>query len=489
MNAPAAAGTAAPDASASLPSDLRGASATALVEGFARKAVSPVEALDACLAQLDVWEPHLNAFTHVATEAAHAAAQASEARWSKGAPLGPLDGVPVAVKDLIGVAGWPMRRGCAANPPEMRATEDAPVVARLRESGAVLIGKTTTPDGGCKLATESAVHGITRNPWDVSRVPGGSSGGSSAALAARIVPIAIGTDGAGSIRVPAAYCNVFGLKPAFGRVPIHPPSLFAPHAVTGPITRTVADTALAWDVCTRAEPRDPYALPPEPRSWRDGLRDGVRGWRIAWCADFGGTLPLDPAQRTVLEAAVAGFEALGAQVERLDALPGAPLPFDAFMTFWRINYWNSVRAWPAERQALLDPAIRRAVDEARAVTTAQLMDAVNARQALAQQLQALHTRFDVVLTPVIGCGPWAVGRATPAPFDEHDWAWTPFAWPFNLSQQPAASVPCGFTPDGLPVGLQVIGPAAGERRVLRACAAFEALEPFALRAPALPASV
>jgi len=431
--------------------------ATELVRRYADGSLSPVEVVRQSLDLIRRHEARVNAWVHVDDGPALATALASEARWRRGAPMGALDGVPVGVKDLFAVVGQPMRRGSPAYPPGFVPSEDAPLVARMREAGAVLVGKTATPDAGCKLVTESLVHGITRNPYDPRLTPGGSSGGSAAALALGQVPIALGTDGAGSIRVPAAYCGVFGLKPGTGRLPA-PPSPFWPHAVVGPMSRTVADTALAWTAATRPDPRDPYAVH-DGTNWPAEARRGVAGLRVAVTADPG------------MADAAAALAAAGAQVTQ--AAPDWPCdPLQPFMVFWCCMYAQALRLMPPAQAEAVDPVLRRAAAEADGISRDAFQDATHARHLMAQAAAGFHGRYDLFLCPVMPCPPWEAGRATPAPYAENDWAWCPHAYPFNMTRQPAASVPFGWR-DGLPLAVQVVAGLGRDGLVLRAAAVLE----------------
>src|SRR5579871_4839927 len=262
-------------------------SATELVDAYRRKAVSPVEATTAALARIERLDGQLNAFCVVERDGALGAARAAEARWQRGAPVGLVDGVPATVKDVLLTKGWPTLRGSRTADPQQAWTEDSPAVARLREHGAVLLGKTTTPEFGWKAIGDSPLTGITRNPWNLERTPGGSSAGAAAATAVGMGALAIGTDGAGSIRIPSAFTGLFGLKPTFGRVPAYPPSAFGTVSHVGPMTRTVADGALMLTVLAGPDWRDSWALPPDERDYRVGLDDGVRGLRIGFSPDLG----------------------------------------------------------------------------------------------------------------------------------------------------------------------------------------------------------
>src|SRR5271157_964349 len=294
------------------------ASAVSLLDLFGKKALSPVEVTRLLLDRLDALQPRINAFCVVDRDGALAAARASEGRWLRGEAVGRLDGVPVTIKDLILMRGFPTLRGSRLVDPDQDWSEDAPVVARLREAGAVILGKTTTPEFGWKALGDSPLTGITRNPWDLDRTSGGSSGGAAAACAAGIGPLHVGSDGAGSIRIPSAFTGVFGLKPSFGRVPAHPPSPMGLLAHIGPMARTVADAALLLTVLSGPDHRDPYALPPEDKDYLERLEEGVRGWRIAYSPTLG-YAKVDPEIAAGVAEAARQFEVLGAIVEQVDA--------------------------------------------------------------------------------------------------------------------------------------------------------------------------
>ncbi|HQA35185.1 MAG TPA: amidase family protein, partial [Casimicrobium huifangae] len=262
-------------------------SAEALSRAFRRREASPVDAAAAVFRRLDQWQPKINAFCFEDRERTLADARASEARWQAGAPLSPLDGVPISIKDLILTKGWPTRRGSRTINPTQPWNDDAPSVARCREAGLVIIGKTTTPEFGIKGTTDNTLTGVTRNPWHTDRTSGGSSGGSAAAVAAGIGPLSIGTDGAGSVRIPAAFCGGFGLKPSFGRVPAWPLSPFGTVAHLGPHTRTVTDAAMLMNVISRPDVRDWTSLPFDARDYTVGLNDGIRGLRVAFSPKLG----------------------------------------------------------------------------------------------------------------------------------------------------------------------------------------------------------
>lgn len=443
------------------------ATAHSLQDAYRAGRLNPVDAAQALLDRIERAEPHLNAFVHVDPPGTLAMAEAAAKRWRDGAPLGPLDGVPITIKDLVGTAGWPLRRGSAGLPADNIPAEDAPCVARLREAGAVFLGKTATPDAGCKIVTRSRVHGETANPYDLSKTPGGSSGGASAALATGLGPLAVGTDGAGSIRIPAAYCNVTGIKPSFGRVPSFPPSLFMPHAVIGPMGRCARDVAQMLDIMAGPEPRDPFAMPAPSRA-AETVTNGVAGMRIAVTHDFGMQHPDLPDD--VLAAVETAAEALtqaGAEVFRQD--PDWPLdPAVPFLTLWDATYAGYVAALPEEQRDGVDPTIQTIAARGNKVDILDYHAALGGRLALTAAAHALFREVDLMIGPVNAVHPYALGSDWPAGKTD-EWSWSPFTYVWNMTSNAAASVPAGFTETGLPIGVQIVGANGGEAAVL-ACA-------------------
>src|SRR5437660_4079637 len=334
--------------------DIGYASAVLLLDLYRRRELSPVEATRVILDRLDALQPRINAFCIVDRDGALAAARASEERWLRGEAVGRLDGVPVTIKDLILMRGVPTRRGSRLVEPDQEWSEDAPATARLREAGAVIIGKTTTPEFGWKALGDSPLTGITRNPWDLSRTPGGSSAGAAAACVAGLGPLHVGSDGAGSIRIPSAFSGIFGLKPSFGRVPAHPPSPMGPLAHIGPMARTVTDAALLLTVLGGPDHRDPYALPPEDKDYVAGLDEGVRGWRIAYSPTLG-YAKVDPEIAAAAAEAAQRFEALGAIVEQIDAIFASPR--DALFKLWAAGAAKILAGFPADRREVIDPGL------------------------------------------------------------------------------------------------------------------------------------
>lgn len=466
--------------------DIAWMTATGLVARYRAKSLSPVEVADAILARIERWQPAIGAFVLVDPERARADAKASEARWARGEPMGRLDGVPVSVKDLVLTAGWPTLRGSPTVDPRGDWTDDAPAVARLREHGAVLLGKTATPEYGHKGVTDSRVSGITRNPWDVSRTPGGSSGGASAALAAGLGPLAIGTDGGGSIRIPASFAGVFGIKPTFGRVPAWPASPFGTVAHVGPMARTVEDAALMLTVLAEPDGRDWHALPYDGADYAAGLDRPLKGAAVAWSRTLGMTgVPLDPEVEALAAAAARRFESLGATVEEVE--PEWPHePGAVFMVYWSIGAARLAEDLGPEKAAALEPTLGAYVEIGRGYDGLTVKRAELQRAADGLAFNRLFERFDLVLSPTMPMPAFAAGVPVPdESFAAEPLRWTPYTFPINLTRNPAASIPCGFTEAGLPVGLQVVGPMYGEAPVLRACRAFEEAEPHHLRHPVL----
>jgi aspartyl-tRNA(Asn)/glutamyl-tRNA(Gln) amidotransferase subunit A len=465
-----------------MPSD-RDIAAVSLLDLYRQRAMSPVEAIRLILDRLDGLQPKINAFCVVDRDGALDAAHESERRWLRGEAVGWLDGVPVTIKDLMLMRGFPTLRGSRLVDRDQNWSEDSPATARLREAGAVILGKTTTPEFGWKALGDSPLTGITRNPWDLSRTPGGSSAGAAAACAAGIGPLHLGSDGAGSIRIPCAFSGVFGLKPSFGRVPAYPPSPMGHLSHVGPIARTVADAALMLTVLSGADHRDPYALPPEDRNYLDGLDGGVRDWRIAYSPTLG-YATVDPEISAAAAEAARRFEDLGAVVDEVAAIFSSPR--EALLTLWAAGAARVVGGFPAERRALLDPGLAASVAEGERIRAVDYVGADFVRATLGQQMAAFHQKYDLLLTPMMPIPALPVGQDLNDPATERHWIdWSPFSYPFNLTRQPAASIPCGLTSNGLPIGLQIVGPLYADDRVLRAARAFEATQP-ARRPPLAP---
>ncbi|HWA89971.1 MAG TPA: amidase [Rhizomicrobium sp.] len=451
-------------------------SAAELSAAYVTKELSPVEVTEALLGRIEALDAEINCFCLIDAPTTLAQAEASEARWMAGEALSPLDGVPVGVKDLLITEGWATRRGSLTVDPNGPWTEDAPVVARLKEAGAVMLGKTTTPEFGWKGSTDSPLTGITRNPWNKAKTPGGSSGGSSAALAARFCPLALGTDGGGSIRIPACFTATYGLKPSFGRVPAYPLSPFGTVAHVGPMTRTVRDSALMMNAIARPDARDWFNVPGADADYTARLAESMKGKRIAFSPRLGYAKKVMPEIETLVAAAVKRFEAMGAHVEQVD--PSTDDPSETFQILWWAGAGFLLGDLPEEKKAKLDPGLRKMAEEGRSIPLKTYLAANAARGAYGSKIRRFMERYDFVLTPATATPAFDVGRLSPLDDDGRAWLqWTPFSFPFNLTQQPAASINCGFTSDGLPVGLQIVGKMFDDAGVLAASAAYEAADP------------
>ncbi len=463
--------------------ELHWMSATRLAKGFKKGDFSPVDVAKRCLSQIKTHEPRLNAMSLVDEATTLAMAEASHKRWKKGEPLSALDGVPVLIKDLLLVKGWPTLRGSKTVDRNQPWDNDAPSVARLREAGAVFLGMTTTPEFGWKGVTDSPLTGITRNPWNTEMTPGGSSGGSAAGLAAGYAPIALGTDGGGSIRIPAGFTGTFGHKPSFGRVPAWPLSPFGTVAHVGPMTRRVKDAALLMNVIAQPDNRDWFSLPYDSTDYLKGLGKGVKGLRIAFSPRLG-YVDVNPEIAALVRKAVETLEGLGAHVEEVD--PGFSDPAECFRVLWFSGARSILGQLPPEKKALLDPALADVVEQAASISVQDVYDANRARGMLGTEMRLFMKTYDALLTPSLPIAAFGAGLLQPAdPDNRGKWVnWTPFTYPFNLTQQPAASVPCGFTSGGLPAGLHIIGRMFDDRTVLRISEAFEQATDFHKAAPA-----
>lgn len=454
-----------------------------LVAGYRDGSLSPVEVTRSVLERIVRLDPRVNAFCLVDADGALAAARASEERWRRGEPCGLLDGVPVSVKDLLLTAGWPTLRGSRTLDAAGPWTVDAPAVSRLREHGAVLVGKTTTPEFGWKGVTDSPLTGITRNPWDLTRTSGGSSGGSAAAVALGMAPLSVGTDGGGSVRIPAAFTGTTTIKPTFGRVPLHPASPFGVLSHVGPMARTAADAALLLDVISGPDPRDPWTLPPPAAPFRGSLDRMLPGLRIAVSPALG-YADVHPEVAAAFAAAVEVFAMLGARVE--EAEPGFADPVAAFETLWFAGAAASLAHLDAGERAAVDPGLLDVAEQGARTSAVDYLGALAERSSLGTLMGGFHRDHALLLTPTLPIPAFAAGVEAPAGGSRERWtSWTPFTYPFNLTQQPAASVPCGFTTGGLPIGLQIVGPRHGDAPVLAAAHAYQQATDWHLRRPPL----
>ncbi len=465
--------------------EIEWASAAELLEAYADKTLSPVEVAEYMLGRIEALDAEFNAFCHLDQHRTMQQAEESAERWERGEPQGLLDGVPVTVKDLLYVEGWPTLRGSTTLDPKGPGgngwTETAPCVDRLREHGAVLLGKTTTPEFGWKAVTDSPLTGITRNPWNRDTSPGGSSGGASAALAAGMGPLGLGTDAGGSIRIPAALSGVFGLKPTYGRVPAYPASPFGTLAHIGPMARTVEDAAILLTVIGGPDLRDPTRLPPSGIDWEVPLEQGLKGARIAYSPDLG-FAKVAPDVAKLTEAALDVLRDAGAEVVTVD--PPFADPTEVFRPLYGAAAAHVLRNTPEEKWDDMDPGLVTLAKAGMDVTTGDFIAATIERSAVARAVDIFLDDWDFLVTPQLAVASVPAGRLAPEGWDGDGWMqWTPFTYPFNLSQNPAATVPCGFTDEGVPVALQVVGQRFDDGGVLAAARAFEREQPLFPRRP------
>ncbi len=441
--------------------------AVQLLDGYREGEFSPVDATRAALERAEQIQPEVNAFVRLTADEALAQAEASAERWRRGEPAGLLDGVPVTVKDILLMRGGPTLKGSKTIPEQGRWDEDAPSVARLRAHGAVFLGKTTTPEFGWKGVTDSPLAGVTRNPYDPTRTAGGSSGGAGAAVALGAGPLALGTDGGGSVRIPAAFCGIFGLKPTYGRIPLYPASAFGTLAHVGPMTRDAADAALLLDVIGTPDSRDWSALPPAPGPFAAGLGGGVRGLRVAYSPSFGGQVAVRPAVAAAVRRAVERLAGLGAYVEETD--PDFTDPVDAFHALWFTGAARVTQHLGPHQRELLDPGLREICGVGARLTALDYLAAVDVRMELGRRMGRFHDTYDLLVTPTLPLTAFEAGAEVPKGSGHRRWTgWTPFTYPFNLTQQPAATVPVGTDGDGLPIGLQLVAARHRDDLVLRA---------------------
>ena len=444
--------------------------AHALLAGYRAGTLSPVEVAQSVLAHIARWEPHLHASYLLRPELALTQAQASEARWQRGAPLGALDGVPVTIKDNIATLGDPVPLGTAATD-LTPAAADAPPSARLKEAGAVLVCKTTMPDYGMLSSGLSTFHALARNPWDLSRTPGGSSAGAGAAAAAGYGPLHVGTDIGGSLRLPAGWCGIFSLKPSLGRIPIDPPYT---GRAAGPMTRTVADAALMMQVLSLPDARDSMSLPYQAIAWDqfDRGSDRLRGLRIGLLLDAGCGLPVEPEVRAAILAAARLFEQAGAIVE-----PMAPFLTPAMLSgmdnAWRLRSHLDLAALSPTKKAVVLPYIRDWADSGAGLNGAQAFAAFSQFHATRLATVKACAAYDYVLSPTSPMPAFAAELPSPTNDPLRPLEHIAFTVPFNMSEQPASSVNCGYTLGGLPIGLQIAGQRFDDLGVLQLSHAFE----------------
>lgn len=465
--------------------------ATELMSLYATGEASPVEATQDVLARIDLLNPVLKAYRLVDAESALAHARQSEARWkahrTSGAEVGDLEGVPTSIKDIILTKGWSTLRGSLTIDPDQSWDVDAPVTARLREAGAVLLGKTTTPEFGCKAETNSPLTGITRNPWNLGHTSGGSSGGAAAQVAAGMGPLAVGTDGAGSVRIPAAWCGNVGLKPSFGRVPAYPLSPFGTVAHLGPHTMSVADAALMMNVMKRPDARDWTSLPPDPTDYLADVQhvvqqperalQSLRGLRVAYSPDLGYVRHVYPDIAAATADCARMLAQHGAVVEEL--APGFENPVDISAGLWFAGTWWLWNTLNAAQQAATDPDFAAEAQHGARLDALAIRDLEIRRGQLGSHMRQFMQRWDVLLTPSVAVPALPAGPAGHrGDYDAEAFiGFTPFSYPFNLTQQPAITLPWGLTKSGLPMGVQLVGRMFGDAQLLAVAARLESLKP------------
>jgi aspartyl-tRNA(Asn)/glutamyl-tRNA(Gln) amidotransferase subunit A len=458
-------------------------SAVELGAAIRSKKVSPVEVVDAVLARIEQFNPKLNAYCTVTAAAARAAAKEAEAAVMRGDSLGILHGIPVSIKDLVATQGVRTTHGSKLYE-HFIPDDDAPVVERLKRAGAIILGKTNTPEFGHKAITDNLVFGLSRNPWSLEQTPGGSSGGAAAAVATGLGPLAVGTDAGGSIRIPSSCCGTFGLKPTLGLVPTAPTfGGLETLSHTGPMTRTVRDAALMLNSMAGSDPRDLSSLPAVVPDYLSGLDRGIQGLRVAWSPDWG-YAAVDPQIRQIAEAAAKRFAELGCHVE--EAHPGFTDPAETYQILSTASRAARVAdRWPAERDRF-DPSLAVQIEAGMRWSAVDFVRAGNVRRTLNDAFVRFFTRYDLLLTPTMTAPP------PPVKVEAHEeiagrkvtrLGWLAFTFPLSLIGYPAASVPCGWTREGLPVGLQIVAPRLADALVLRAAAAFETLAPWVHRRP------
>ena len=441
-----------------------------LLAAYRQRTLSPVEVMQAVLAHMERWEPHIRATYLLRPEHALAQARASEARWLRGEPQGLLDGVPVTIKENIATQGDPTPLGTAAVP-LVPAAADAPPAARLREAGAVMVAKTTMPDYGMLSSGLSSFHPLSRNPWDVSKGPGGSSAGGGAAAAAGYGPLHIGTDIGGSLRLPASWCGIFSLKPSLGRIPIDPPYT---GRAAGPMTRTVQDAALMMQVLSQPDVRDSMSLPYQTIAWGeyDQSVQRLRGLRLGLLLDAGCGLPVEAEVRAAVEHAARLFEQAGAQVSLMQPFMTQAM-LDGMDHFWRMRSYTDLQALPEAQRAKVLPYIRAWAESAAGMTGTQVFQASQQFHTTRVATVKACSGFDYVLSPVAPMPAFAAELPSPTNDPLRPLEHIGFTVPFNMSEQPAASVNCGYTASGLPIGLQIAGARFDDLGVLQVAHAFE----------------
>ena len=456
-----------------------------MADAIKTKRLSPVEIMDAVLHRIERLNPKVNAYCTLVAESAKKQANEAETIVMSGEKLGPLHGVPISIKDLIFTKGIRTTGGSKIYE-NFIPQQDAIVVERLKAAGAIVIGKTNTPEFGWVAITDNPLFGITHNPWNLELTPGGSSGGAAASVALCMGPLAIGSDGGGSVRIPSSFCGVFGFKPSFGRVPQYPGfSGWETLSHTGPITRTVEDAALAMEVIAGRDDRDRFSLPDRGLCYLPFPNGNLKGLKIAWSKDLG-YAHIDPRVLEITEAAVKTFATLGSSVEAASPEVGNPEKTLSTLVAARLAaiLQDKMKDWGNQ----IDPALARFIERNKDKSATEYIKACFEQGEYWHRIWPFFKKYDLLLTPTVAVPPFELGSFGPreiAGSKVSPLSWMAFTYPFNLTGQPAASVPCGWTDDGLPIGLQIIGRRFDDVTVLRAAAAFEQVSPWADKRPPL----
>ena len=464
--------------------DLCYLSALQLRDRYQKGEVSPVEVTEAILRRMDELNPTLNAFITTTPELALKGARIAEQAYQTGESPPPLAGIPTSIKDLVSMTGVRTTRGSLLYK-DWVPDYDAPIIKRLHEAGAVMLGKTNLPELGWKGDSTNRIIGSTHNPWKLGRTAGGSSGGGTAAVAAGLGPLAQGSDGAGSIRIPSSFCGIYGLKPSWGLIPQYPASAVELFSHLGPMTRTVADSALMLNIMAGADPRDRLSFPTET-DYLASLEGGIAGLRVAWSPDLGYAL-IDPEVRDIVAKAALRFEELGCHVE--EAHPDLEDPWESIVHIIWASAFAGLHLHDLDAvRDQIDPGLVRVIEQGLQLSGAEVAIAYARRNDYYHAWRQFMERYDLLLTPTLPVTAFTAGDDYPGEINGQPTtylSWTAFTYPFNITGQPAATVPCGFASDGLPVGLQIVGRWRDDVTVLRASAAFEALAPWADKRPPL----
>jgi aspartyl-tRNA(Asn)/glutamyl-tRNA(Gln) amidotransferase subunit A len=446
-------------------------SAQYITEAFRGGKTTPLEVMASTLLRIEERNPAVNAFRVVDSDAAMSAAAASTARWRRDAPCGPFDGVPISVKDTLMVEGFAFRQGSLATE-EVPAKESAPVVRTMREAGAIVVGITTCSEFGSSALTVSPLTGVTRNPHDPSRHSGGSSGGAAAGVTAGMLSLALGSDAAGSVRIPASFCGAIGFKPSGGVIPAFPRNVAGPLSSPGFLATTVSDAARALRISVAPDPRDAEAAP-----YLDAEVDlqetGLRGIRVAYSKTLGYVDILEGEIETLVSASVKALEAQGATVDEVD--PGFSDPEELISFMLTMGYAHMLRNLTEAQFGRLTPAVQQRIEAGRELSAMDFMAIQERRIELARHMASFHERYDVLVTPTLPITAFAAESTVPPGLAEGTpaLAWMRYVYPFNLTQQPAISLPCGTTSAGLPAGMQIVGPKRRDAKVLRCARAYE----------------